>query len=279
MTSQKDIGYRPRASVSVVIPHYCNDRSIERALDSILSQTVVPQEIIIVDDHSPDESYNYVRNLIEAFPEGLIKLDRLPKNSGPGSARNRGWDLATQPLIAFLDADDTWDPKKTEIQTEYLQAHPEVALVSGQHIEHSEMVVNDEVEHDSSTKSVTLIQMMLANRIQTCTVMIRSRVPFRFEPGKRYSEDYLLWMQIIANGKRAMVMDRVVAYMFKEPFSGEVGLSSKLWDMEKGQQQTLWHVVKEHPRFIVPYLLMLPFYFAKFIRRVLISNIRSSGQS
>src|SRR5574340_1082572 len=117
-----------RAPVSVVIPCYCCSETIGRALVSIASQTMLPQEVILVEDASPDggETLGKLRHLAGEYGETfIVKVIALKENCGAGSARNRGWEAAGQPYIAFLDADDAWHPKKIELQYSWMCEHPE----------------------------------------------------------------------------------------------------------------------------------------------------------
>lgn len=92
-------------TISVVIPLYNKEKTVKRALDSIMKQTVLPQEIIVVDDGSTDGS----RAVVEQEHNPLIRL-LGQENSGVSAARNRGIREARGALIAFLDADDEWEP-------------------------------------------------------------------------------------------------------------------------------------------------------------------------
>ena len=77
--------------VSVVIPCYRCAATLDRALQSVLAQTQPPAEIIVVDDASDDAT----PRVIAALPPSIKKI-RLPENRGAGSARNAGWQAATQ---------------------------------------------------------------------------------------------------------------------------------------------------------------------------------------
>src|SRR3954464_12045254 len=106
-------------AVSVVIPAYNAQEFLGRAILSALVQTVPPHEIIVVDDGSTDGT----REIAESFgpPVRLI----CQHQDGASAARNRAIRAATAPLIAFLDADDEWLPKKLEQQ---LPLHRDAAL-------------------------------------------------------------------------------------------------------------------------------------------------------
>ncbi|MBO5831310.1 MAG: glycosyltransferase family 2 protein, partial [Alistipes sp.] len=91
--------------ISVVIPLYNKAAEIERALKSVISQSLTPHEIIVVDDGSTDNSADIVRRIIESHPEHNIRLVSQ-ENRGVSAARNRGIEEATGEYVAFLDGDD-----------------------------------------------------------------------------------------------------------------------------------------------------------------------------
>jgi glycosyltransferase involved in cell wall biosynthesis len=102
------------ASVSVIIPCYNCAGTIHRALASVASQSLRPAEVILVDDHSTDDTLQSLYRLQDRYGREWIRIIEQPVNGGPGTARNMGWNAATQTYIAFLDSDDTWHPKKIE---------------------------------------------------------------------------------------------------------------------------------------------------------------------
>src|SRR6478735_6137584 len=98
--------------VSVIIPTYNYGRFLRHALRSALDQTVTPLEIIVVDDGSTDET----PDVVASFGEKVRYIRQ--ENSGVCVARNRGVADSTGKLIAFLDADDIWEPEKLAKQRE-----------------------------------------------------------------------------------------------------------------------------------------------------------------
>ncbi|MEO8683836.1 MAG: glycosyltransferase family A protein [Devosia sp.] len=122
----------PMRDISVVIPLFNKGPHIERALNSVMAQSVRPKEIIVVDDGSTDGGFDFVRGL--KLP-GLITDQRPTPGPGGYAARNRGIELATGDWIAFLDADDEWQPHHLASILEALStsAHPDgvVTVFSG----------------------------------------------------------------------------------------------------------------------------------------------------
>lgn len=100
--------------VSVVIPTYNRVRTLTRAVQSALGQSVPSIEVIVVDDGSSDAT----RTAVEAIHDERIVYVRHPINRGGSAARNTGISRAEGGFIAFLDSDDTWHPRKLERQLE-----------------------------------------------------------------------------------------------------------------------------------------------------------------
>jgi glycosyltransferase involved in cell wall biosynthesis len=110
-------------SVSVVIPTYNYGRFIADAIRSVVAQTLAPVEIIVVDDGSTDDT----AAVVGEFGENVKYI--FQKNGGVCSARNLGVAESQGELIAFLDADDIWEPTKLEKQVAKFDASEDIGLV------------------------------------------------------------------------------------------------------------------------------------------------------
>lgn len=111
------------ASISVIIPAYNREAYLAEAIESVLAQTLPPDEVIVVDDGSTDSTAEIARSY------GRQVRCISQENQGCGAARSAGLKEAHGTLIAFLDSDDVWLERKLEIQLAYLQAHPEIDMV------------------------------------------------------------------------------------------------------------------------------------------------------
>ena len=109
-------------SVSVIIPLHNGKRFIRTAIESVLNQTILPDEIIVVDDGSNDGGANLVPS-----HERIRLISQA--NSGVAAARNRGIRESNGTLLAFLDQDDSWTSDKLEVQTRTLAADPGLGFV------------------------------------------------------------------------------------------------------------------------------------------------------
>jgi glycosyltransferase involved in cell wall biosynthesis len=113
-----------KRDISVVIPYYNRERYIDQTVQSVLSQTLQPLEIIIVNDCSRESSRRYLDRYV-----GRCKVIDLPKNVGLAGARNAGAFGARGEFIAFLDDDDIWLRRKLEVQRDYMERNPRCAIV------------------------------------------------------------------------------------------------------------------------------------------------------
>jgi glycosyltransferase involved in cell wall biosynthesis len=111
--------------LSVIIPLYNKKDTVQRAIDSILNQTVLPNEIIVVNDGSTDGS----EKIVEAIHHPLIKLIHQ-ENAGVSAARNKGIEFAKSEWVAFLDADDYWDERYLETIRELHFNYPEAKVLA-----------------------------------------------------------------------------------------------------------------------------------------------------
>lgn len=103
-------------TVSAIIPTFNRRASVTEAVESVLTQTQPPDEIVVVDDGSTDGTAEHLR---DRFADGVRCITQ--PNAGVSAARNRGLREATGELAAFLDSDDRWLPEKLARQTRVMQ--------------------------------------------------------------------------------------------------------------------------------------------------------------
>ena len=114
--------------ISVVIPAYNAAWCIERALDSVLSQTQPATEIIVIDDGSQDNSAEIVAAYRVQHGDKIRLIQK--QNKGLSAARNTGIHAASCDYVAFLDADDYWLSGKLAAQSALFKQQPELAFCS-----------------------------------------------------------------------------------------------------------------------------------------------------
>lgn len=252
-----------RASVSVVVPTFNSARTIKRALQSVYQQTLLPSEIIVVDDCSTDDTVSQVEEFTHSSPIST-RIVRLDKNSGPSNARNTGWGIAREKYVAFLDSDDTWHHEKIRIQFGWLETHPEIK-VSG-HLIGSQKV--DPSQQNLRVTSFSLNDFLVRNRVSTPTVMLQRELDFRFSKEMRHSEDYDLWLRIVGSGHLFSRLEMCLASTHKHSFATS-GLSSQLRPMRDGELASVRNLRFNNMISRFTYALVRCWISLKYVRRQL----------
>lgn len=110
--------------VSVIIPAYNAITYLPETLENLLNQTYDDFEAIVINDGSTDGTFEWVSQIKDARVRSISQA-----NQGLAGARNTGINNAKGEYIAFIDADDLWEPSKLEKQVKILDEHPQVGLV------------------------------------------------------------------------------------------------------------------------------------------------------
>lgn len=121
-------------SISVVIPAYAHAHIIAHTIRSVLNQTQPPDEIIVINDGSPDDTTAAVAPFLN---DDRFRFLEQP-NEGQAAARNRGIAIATSDYVALLDDDDLWPPGKLAWQKRLLDDNPQAVMVYGEYLEFRE---------------------------------------------------------------------------------------------------------------------------------------------
>lgn len=266
-------GSRGKLPVSVVIPCFRCTYTIRATVNSVLFQTAWPEEIILVEDCSGDSGQTLA--LLEAIKsesrgDANIRILSLQENVGPGEARNAGWAVANQEFIAFLDADDTWHPRKLEIQLGWMLAHPHCVLTCHD----TRVCTNFELplllNRKLKEQEVMWRRLLFRNNIATRTVVLKRRITQRFPAGARYAEDYGLWLRILLEGGVAVRLIIPLACSYKAEF-GAGGLSGNLIGMHKGVLLCFETLFSECLISQLMYRLAVAFEFLKYWRRIIVT--------
>jgi glycosyltransferase involved in cell wall biosynthesis len=189
-----------KPSVSVVVPAYKQRDFITRCLDSIAAQTYAgPIEVIVVDDGSPDDG----AEIADAHPSKPKVIRQA--NTGVAGARNRGIRESTGEYVAFLDADDLWEPQKLERQISALlrRGVPALSFTRYRRIR-DDGVPAASPEHPSPSLNPRPRKLVYQNFIGNSTVVVH-RACLERAGGypetdilARGGQDYALWLRIAA---------------------------------------------------------------------------------
>ncbi len=187
------------SDISVIIPTYNRADRLRRAIESVLSQSLLPAEIIVVDDGSTDHSAELVAQIgrSSSTPIGYFQQP----NRGPAAARNHGLRKACSCYIAFLDSDDQWQGDKLAVQYQALRSRPEFL------ISHTAERWYRNDEHLNQKKyHLPSHGMIFKQSLRLCCVgmstVMAHRNLFRrvglFDETLRCCEDYDLWLRVSA---------------------------------------------------------------------------------
>ncbi len=201
-----------------------NPQWFRRAVHSVLQQTVMPEEIVIVQDGKlTDALYKVCNELKRAYPE-IITFVPLEKNVGLGKALQIGVRACRNELIARMDADDISSPQRFEQQLKEFHRYKALALCGGQIVE----FIGDE-NHEVSTRTVPLTNMEIRiyakkrNPFNHMTVMFRKKdvIAAGNYQTMPLLEDYYLWVRMLCknvlckNIPEILVKARVGKGMYK----------------------------------------------------------------
>lgn len=193
-----------RPTVSVVIPCYNAEAFIEETIRSAMSQTFPPEEIVVVDDGSTDNSA-----AIAASSGPLVRVISQ-ENQGVSIARNRGFKEAKGEWIAFLDADDLWEPTKLEEQLK-LTADDVVCIHTAYYrFGAGRGIVNR--ANVPPAKRYSVDYLAVNGVLLPSSLLIRKSVRTRFPQGIKQAEDMLFSLSICHEGRVRMVPKPLVGY-------------------------------------------------------------------
>ncbi|GJG84961.1 hypothetical protein tb265_01420 [Gemmatimonadetes bacterium T265] len=198
--------------VTVVIPTYGRAQYLLAAVDSVLSQTRPPREVIVVDDGSPDDTGARVAPLVR---EGRIRYIRR-ENGGMAVARNTGAAAATSEYLLFLDDDDLLVPFALEWMVPELEAHPEAGLVAGGAVLFRGDEVPAVVDDPSPSELMELTGCLQLNPLRSSGQVLMRRSAFEALGGwqNRYPgvQDWDLWLRLLKRGPGRVTHRPAMAY-------------------------------------------------------------------
>jgi teichuronic acid biosynthesis glycosyltransferase TuaG len=244
-------------SFSVVIPAYNSSKFIENAIESCLQQTLLPKEIIVIDDCSTDDT----KEIIKQINSPLIKLLVNSTNKGPSFSRNLGIKSATSSWILFLDSDDIFHKKKIETLNRLLLEDLSISAIG-----HNTKVgiglseLNAQFISESSVfKKYSTCSLLLKNRIVTPALAVSSSNGILFNENMKYAEDHDFIVRTAAICK-LIYFDLPLCSIMRLPLTSG-GLSSNFNKMRKGEMDMYLDFCRRNGKtYLVPFLLLFSFF-------------------
>lgn len=198
--------------VSVMLCTYNDEKTIDEAVNSVLSQTFSDFELIIWNDGSNDGT----ESILQTFSDPRIRYF-YHENTGVGTARALAAEKARGKYIAVIDGDDLWMPSHMEEGVAFLEKHPEYVLVCAQCV-----VINEEGKELGRRFSITidrLIRKQFPNNI-----LIHSSALIRKDAyeacggyaGLFLGEDTVLFMRLAKHGKMHVINKELIKYRIRD---------------------------------------------------------------
>ena len=247
---------------SVIIPMYNAEKTISRALQSVLNQSYTSYEIIVVDDASTDSSCD----IITKYKIDNVQLIKKQTNTGSSDTRNIGMNIAKGHYIAFLDADDIWHKDKLTLVNDAIISIPGLYLFF--HPFTQEDINHNPLPGKLEISRYPFVKLLPSNKIATSCAIIRNDTSFRFEQSMRYTEDFDLWLRI--GYKYNIYYTNTPLTQIFRPFLSKGGISANKWEMRKGEMKAYTRLVKLNPLFVLAlpmlYILSLGKHLFKALR-------------
>lgn len=192
--------------VSIIMPAYNCEKYIDQAINSVIAQTYINWELLVLDDGSNDNTLRIIENF--SFYDSRIKALPNKDNIGVSATRNRGIAHANGEWIAFLDSDDKWDYRKLEKQFEVVQSKFAEFVFSGA------SYINEENEPFKGKfevpEKIDYKQLRNHNVISCSSVLVMKKYFDNIKMEKDdMHEDFAVWLKILKLG--------VIAYGVNEP--------------------------------------------------------------
>lgn len=179
--------------VTVIIPTYNRGWIIQEAIDSVLDQDFNDYELIVVDDGSEDNTLE----ILEAYGKAIKVLQQ--GNRGVSAARNRGIEEATGRLIAFLDSDDLWLPKKLSTQVKFFENNADALINQTQEVwNRNGLRVNPKKRHHKFSGMIfeRSLELCLVSPSAVMIAIDLFDTVGVFDENLPACEDYDLWLRI-----------------------------------------------------------------------------------
>lgn len=194
--------------VSVILPSYNHARFVERAVMSALEQTHPAIQLIVIDDGSTDGSKEILARLAETHGFDYVSQE----NRGVIATLNRAKEMVRGKYVSLASSDDYYDPRKFEVLTAVMEAHPEYAVV------HSKIILVDENEREiirieEPCRSGMVFDDLLNWRfhINGISALVRADVFAGYKYEGKYIDDLLMWLRIARDHQIGFV-DEFLAY-------------------------------------------------------------------
>ncbi|HDY8145977.1 TPA: glycosyltransferase family 2 protein [Vibrio vulnificus] len=196
--------------VSIITATYNSKEYINETYESISKQVYTDWEWIVTDDCSSDGTFDILRKI--ARSDNRVKLFSNKINSGAAISRNNSMDSASGEFIAFIDADDLWEPEKLSKQLEFMkETNTGFSFTAYQLISNDGSLLGKTVDA-TNEGSFNYCDMLKKKATLGCSTVMLSRDILGSErmPNVRTGQDYAFWLNIMKNGHSASIIPLVL---------------------------------------------------------------------
>jgi len=195
---------------SVVLPYYNSERFLGAAIESILDQSFVEFELLLINDGSTDNS----REIAASYKDARIVLIDNSENKGLIYSLNTGIEQAKGKYIVRMDADDISMPERIKKQVAFMDANPGIGAAGCSYYSFSERSVKKvyAIEEPEVLRTLLLFNSCLCHPATIIRKAILDEHHIRYNPAFPNAEDYDLWIQISKVSKLSNVKDFLFKY-------------------------------------------------------------------
>lgn len=190
--------------ISIIMPAYNAEKTLEYAVRSVLVQTYKDFELIIINDCSKDRTPVLIQDLMRE--DSRIRTINNDKNSGVSLTRHRGVETANGEWLAFLDSDDAWMPDKLEKQVALQRKSGANLLFTGSSFINADGKRINAILH--APERIGYRKLLKQNLISNSSVMVRKALYQKHESlGDNMHEDFTCWLKALRSGETAYGID------------------------------------------------------------------------
>lgn len=255
-------------SISVVCPTYNSVEFVARTLDTVMAQTRRPDELIISDDGSSDDSVEVVETYLQKHATGISWRVLKNAHQGPGATRNRGIEAASCDWVAFLDSDDLWEAEKLARVEQAMLDRPTANFFchNEQRIDKAGRTSLLDYGRRYDPQSPLSPQVYLANMFSTSAVVCRRELLVShggFDETLMSAQDYELWLRISGDLEPVFIEQVLGKYVERD---GNI-TSGKLINRMRNELFIAWMHRKmvSLPRMMVRVLRIAAAYLRQFV--------------
>ena len=200
--------------VSIIVPIFNGEEYLVGTIESVISQTYLNWEMILVDDCSTDKTSAIINRFV-ASDTRIRKITLESSSGGPARPRNKGLSVAKGDFVAFIDADDVWNANKLSVQVDFI-------LESNADLVHCGATIIDSANQQIGTlNSLNKFRcidfflglsttLMIFNPIVLSSSLLKNTSDVRFREDSQFHaiEDWLLWIELSIKGRKIQMTNR-----------------------------------------------------------------------